>query len=93
LWPDRSGDGVLDMPITVLDSSGGNNNTRTHDTRRIDYFFLKKTASTLALHNIDVPDLRAGCSGVTSENMWGTADDLGVRPSDHNWVKLTLLLN
>ena len=29
LWPDRNGDGVLDMPITVLDSGG--NNTRTHD--------------------------------------------------------------
>lgn len=92
LWPDRNGDGVLDMPITVLDS-GGSNNTRTHDIRRIDYFFLKKTASTLALHNIDVPDLRASCSGVRSDLMWGTPDDLGVRPSDHNWVKLTLLLN
>ena len=90
LWPDRNGDGVLDMPITVLDS-GGSTNTRTHDTRRIDYAFLKKTASTLALHNIDLPDLRAGCSGVTLT--WGTADDLGVRPSDHNWIKLTLLLN
>ena len=93
LWPDRNGNGVLDMPITVLDSAGGTNNTRTHDTRRIDYYFLKKTASTLALHNIDLPDLRAGCSGVASNQMWGTTDDLGVRPSDHNWMKLTLLLN
>lgn len=89
LWPDRNGDGVLDMPITVLDSGG--NNTRTLDTRRIDYAFLKKTASTLALHNIDLPDLRAGCSGVTQTT--GTTDDLGVRPSDHNWIKLTLRLN
>jgi exonuclease III len=89
LWPDRNGDGVLDMPITVLDSGG--NNTRTHDTRRIDYAFLKKTASTLVLHNIDLPDLRAGCSGVTQT--WGIADDLGVRPSDHNWIKLILRLN
>jgi endonuclease/exonuclease/phosphatase family metal-dependent hydrolase len=89
LWPDRNGNGVLDMPITIFDSGG--NNTRTHDTRRIDYFFLKKTASTLALHNIDLPDLRAGCSGVTLT--WGTPDDLGVRPSDHNWMKLTLILN
>jgi hypothetical protein len=77
------------MPITVLDSGG--NNTRTHDERRIDYAFLKKTASTLALHNIDLPDLRAGCSGVTEPT--GFADDLGVRPSDHNWIKLTLRLN
>lgn len=92
LWPDRNGNGVLDMPITVFDS-GGTNNTRTHDERRIDYFFLKKTASTLALHNIDIPDLRAGCSGVISSQSWGFADDLGVRPSDHNWIKLTLLLN
>ncbi|HKV35091.1 MAG TPA: IPT/TIG domain-containing protein [Pyrinomonadaceae bacterium] len=89
LWPDRNGDGVLDMPITILDSGG--NNTRTHDDRRIDYAFLKKTASTVALHNIDLPDLRAGCSGVTQTV--GFAEDLGVRPSDHNWIKLTLRLN
>ena len=89
LWPDRNGDGVLDMPITILDSAG--NNTRTHDERRIDYAFLKKTASTLALHNIDLPDLRAGCSGVTDPV--GFPEDLGVRPSDHNWIKLTLRLN
>ena len=92
VWPDRNGDGVLDMPITVFDS-GGTNNTRTHDERRIDYFFLKKTASTLALHNIDLPDLRAGCGALDPNQMWGFADDLGVRPSDHNWMKLTLLLN
>jgi len=90
LWPDRNGDHVLDMPITILDTTSGNN-TRTHDTRRIDYAFLKKTASTLALHNIDLPDLRAGCGTVTVPT--GTTDDLGVRPSDHNWIKLTLRLN
>src|SRR5688572_702105 len=92
LWPDRARDGALDMPITVFDS-GGTNNTRTHDERRIDYFFLKKTASTLALHNIDIPDLRAGCGALAPGQSWGFADDLGVRPSDHNWIKLTLLLN
>ena len=90
LWPDRNGDGALDMPITIFDSAG--NNTRTHDERRIDYAFLKKTASNLALHNIDLPDLRAGCSGVIPSQSWGFTDDLGVRPSDHNWIKLTLLL-
>ena len=92
LWPDRARDGALDMPITVFDS-GGTNNTRTHDERRIDYAFLKKTASTLALHNIDIPDLRAGCGALAPGQSWGFADDLGVRPSDHNWIKLTLLLN
>jgi hypothetical protein len=90
LWPDRNGDGALDMPLTFLDSGG--NNTRTHDDRRIDYGFLKKTASTLALQNIDLPDLRAGCSGVVPP-LTGTPDDLGVRPSDHNWTKITLRLN
>ncbi|HEU4872422.1 MAG TPA: IPT/TIG domain-containing protein [Pyrinomonadaceae bacterium] len=90
LWLDRARDGALDMPLTVFDSGG--NNTRTLDTRRIDYFFLKKTASALSLHNIDMPDLRAGC-GALGLPPTGTPDDLGIRPSDHNWIKLTLRVN
>ena len=45
------------------------------------------------IKDIDLLDLRAGCSGVAQDQMWGTTDDLGVRPSDHNWMKVTLLLN
>jgi endonuclease/exonuclease/phosphatase family metal-dependent hydrolase len=81
-----------DMPLSSL-------LTRTHDTRRIDYFFLNKTAN-LRMEAIDIPDLRVTCStGLTGSPLycpdtdplqrWGIADDFGVRPSDHNWVKAT----
>ncbi len=53
-WGDRDSNGQADMPVTDL-------TTRTHDTRRIDYFFLNKTATSLSLNSIDVPDLRATC--------------------------------
>ncbi len=91
-WTDKDTDGISDMPISSL-------LTRTHDTRRIDYFFLNKE-STLRLDAIDIPDLRSNCSvGLTGSPLycpdtdaaqrWGITDDLGVRPSDHNWVKAT----
>lgn len=91
-WGDRDVTGGPDMPISSL-------LTRTHDTRRIDYFFLNK-GSTLRLDAIDIPDLRANCSGALTGSpqycpdtdplqRWGIADDFGVRPSDHNWVKAT----
>jgi len=97
-WGDRDGNGVPDMPLdNVL--------TRTHDTRRIDYFFLSRTASVLSLDRIEVPDLRVTCSHalvgggalpacspeVTQQ--WDVPEDFGVRPSDHNWLKLVLTLN
>lgn len=93
VWGDRNGDGP-DMPITSL-------TTRTHDTRRIDYFFLK-TGAALTLHKINVPDLRTNCSGAltgspaycpdtASDQRAGTPDDFGVRPSDHNWIIAELI--
>jgi endonuclease/exonuclease/phosphatase family metal-dependent hydrolase len=94
-WNDRDGVGGADMPITSL-------TTRTHDTRRIDYYFLHHNAQML-LTAIDLPDLRANCSGaltgsplfcpdVASNQRWGKEDDYGVRPSDHNLMNLTLAL-
>jgi endonuclease/exonuclease/phosphatase family metal-dependent hydrolase len=93
-WTDRNSDGTADMPITSL-------TTRTHDTRRIDYCFLRKNPDVLSFTSIDLPDSRANCSGAltgnpafcpdtASDQRWGTPDDFGVRPSDHNWVKFTL---
>lgn len=94
-WGDRNSDGTLDMPIDYLLSG-------THDTRRrIDFGFLRKTAQTLSFIAIELPDVRTNCSGaltgtpafcpdVEAAQRWGTPDDFGVRPSDHNWVKLTL---
>jgi endonuclease/exonuclease/phosphatase family metal-dependent hydrolase len=93
-WGDRDFSGGPDMPISDL-------GTRTHDTRRIDYAFLKKGATSLALRGIYLPDLRANCSGnltgspaycpdVVLAQRTGTPDDFGVRPSDHNWLKTVL---
>lgn len=95
VWGDRNSDGTPDMPITDL-------TTRTHDTRRIDYCFLSKNPQTLAFQSLDIPDLRETCPhgliaggafpACTPEvvNLWDTPDDFGVRPSDHNWLKLTM---
>lgn len=94
VWGDRDSAGGADMPITDL-------TTRTHDTRRIDYFFLNKNPQTLSFTALDIPDLRATCSvaltgspafcpDVDAAQRWGMPDDFGPRPSDHNWLKLTL---
>lgn len=90
-WGDRDANGTLDMPISDL-------GTRTHDTRRIDFVYLNKNAASLSLRGIDLPDLRANCSGaltgspkycpdVDASQRVGDTDDYGVRPSDHNWTK------
>ena len=86
-WSDRDGDGVADMPL-------GDLTTRTHDTRRIDYAFLR---GNLGLVSIELPDLRKPCTLVNGQcgavqQVWGITDDLGVRPSDHNWLKTTVVL-
>lgn len=99
-WGDRNSDSIADMPVADL-------TTRTHDTRRIDYFFLKGAGLTLA--SIDLPDNRTTCPhglvaggalpscspevvggpGV-SDQQWDIPDDFGVRPSDHNFLKVVL---
>jgi hypothetical protein len=86
-WADRDGDGVPDMPL-------GEVTTRTHDTRRIDYVFLQ---GSVGLLSIELPDLRQPCTLVNNQcsavqQRWGITDDLGVRPSDHNWVRATVVL-
>jgi hypothetical protein len=86
-WADRDGDGLSDMPL-------GDLTTRTHDTRRVDYVFLQ---GRVGLIGIDLPDLRQPCVLVngqcpTVQQRWGIADDLGVRPSDHNWLRGTVVL-
>lgn len=86
-WSDRNDDGVPDMPL-------GDLTTRTHDTRRIDYVFLQ---GAVGLISIDLPDLRQPCVLVDGQcpgvrQRWGITDDLGVRPSDHNWLRATVVL-
>ena len=68
--------------------------TRSADTRRVDYVFLQGGVGLIA---VDVPDLRQPCALVNGQcpavkQRWGITDDLGVRPSDHNWVRATVAL-
>lgn len=101
-WNDRDGVGGADMPV-------GDLTTRTHDTRRIDYIYLKTSAVGLSLASIELPDLRVTCphglvaggafpscspevqggTGVSGQQ-WDIPDDFGVRPSDHNFLKVVL---
>lgn len=86
-WADRDGDGMSDMPL-------GDLTTRTHDTRRIDYVFLQ---GAVGLISIELPDLRQPCALVNGQcpavqQRWGITDDFGVRPSDHNWLRATVVL-
>jgi Endonuclease/Exonuclease/phosphatase family len=86
-WSDRNADGVPDMALGEL-------TTRTHDTRRIDYVFLQ---GAVGLISIELPDLRQPCALVDGQcpavkQRWGITEDLGVRPSDHNWLRATVAL-
>lgn len=92
-WGDRDANGIPDMlgsdPVT-------------HDTREIDHFFLKNGATRIGFVSLEITDNRATCStaltgspkfcpDITDPNLrWGNSGDFGVRPSDHNWLLLTL---
>jgi len=93
-WGDRDADGIQDMPLDFQ-------LTRTHDTRRIDYVWLNRSAQGVTLKSITVPDGRANCS--TSLTLTGAfkecpdvvvlvdrPDDDGIRFTDHNIVQATL---
>jgi len=87
-WMDMDSNGIPDMPL---------NDIRTSDKRRIDYFFLTPDMTVLL---IDLPDLRQPCpvaltfSGEAAQcdpyvaEQWDITEDMGIRPSDHNWLKL-----
>jgi len=92
-WDDRDGNSVPDMPLGL--------DTRTSDTRRIDYILYKPNNGSLSLVKIWVPESRAQCSQsfVTGgdypqcpdvHQLVDRPDDYGVRLSDHNWVWIEL---
>lgn len=64
-------------------------NTRTRGRRRIDYILHSPDVSTLQASVPDQRDLRDRDVKVYVR----TADDLGVRPSDHNFVLAVLSVN
>lgn len=92
-WGDRDVDSIPDMPLGLQ--------TRTADTRRIDYILYKPNNGSITLVKISVPDGRAQCpqSLVTGGaykscpsviQQWDIPEDQGVRLADHNWVWIEL---
>jgi endonuclease/exonuclease/phosphatase family metal-dependent hydrolase len=92
-WGDRDGDSTPDMPLGT--------NTRTHDSRRIDYVLYKPNNGSIALNNISVPDGRAQCSTALTPDspfaycsdvnqIFHLPEDQGLRLSDHNWIWVEL---
>lgn len=90
-WGDRDGNGLPDMPVT---------NITTLDVRHIDHFFI---TPNLEIVSMDLPDLRAPCPhplvadggslpACTPEVVWrwDITGDFGIRPMDHNPLKLVL---
>ena len=97
-WGDRDNNSIPDMPLGL--------NTRTHDTRRIDYILYKPNNGSITLVKISVPDGRAQCPealrddegfgsfkycpAVDEDQRWDVPEDQGVRLSDHNWILIEL---
>ena len=92
-WGDRDENSIPDMPLGL--------NTRTHDTRRIDYILYKPNNGSITLVKISVPEGRAQCPGDLDDNggflycdavkqLWDVPEDQGVRLSDHNWIWIEL---
>jgi PKD repeat protein len=66
--------------------------TRTRKSR-IDHIFYSKNASGVSTVGAEVPDQRAPNTAGLVVVKIGTTDDLGVRPSDHNFMEVTLDIN
>jgi hypothetical protein len=97
-WGDRDQNSIPDMPLGL--------DTRTADTRRIDYILYKANNGSISLVKISVPDGRAQCPedlvvhepykfcpAVSADNpkqRFDVPEDQGVRLSDHNWIWVEL---
>jgi len=89
-WDDRNNDTIPDMPLGM--------ETRTADTRRIDFIVYRAGNGLISLVKIWVPDQRGQCpsqlepSGAcpTVVQRIGLSEDSGPRPADHNWVWVEL---
>lgn len=65
-------------------------NTRTYRDR-IDYVLYSKKPKSLKLEESVIPDLRDLSNRMVRKRL-GTADDMGVRPSDHNLLVTTFII-
>ena len=66
--------------------------TRTRRSR-IDHVFYSKGTTAVSVTGGDVPDQRAPGTAALVVVKIGTADDKGVRPSDHNFMSITFNVN
>ena len=66
--------------------------TRTRRSR-IDHIMYSKAASGVSVTGAEIPDQRASNTASLVVIKIGTTDDLGVRPSDHNFMEVTLSVN
>lgn len=107
-WREGIARGIATVPWDNRDGTGGNDmvvgeSIITHDTRWIDSIKKRTVNRALTLSAVQVPDLRATCSGalsgsplrcpdVASGQLTGTVLDYGKRPTDHNpmWAEWTV---
>jgi PKD repeat protein len=72
-------------------------NPVSQDTRtrrsRIDHIFYSKGANGVSVTGGSVPDQRAAGTAALVRVKIGTADDEGVRPSDHNFTSVSFNIN
>ena len=66
--------------------------TRTRRSR-IDHIFYSKGATNVSVTGADIPDQRAAGTAGKVVIKLGTSDDDGVRPSDHNFMEVSLDIN
>ena len=73
---------------TAYASNTASASTRTRRSR-IDHIFYSKGATTVSVSGAQIPDQRAPNTASQVTVKIGTTDDLGVRPSDHNFMQVT----
>lgn len=96
-WADLDGTGGPDQVVS--------DDIITHDFRpRIDGIYLRTVNRALTMTSVSVPDMRVTCStSLTGDPLFcpdvavgqrtGTVLDYGVKPTDHNPVKVTFNIN
>jgi len=77
---------------TAYSANPPDTDTRTRRSR-IDHVFFSKNASGVSVTGAEVPDQRAPNTSALVVVKIGTTDDLGVRPSDHNFMEVSFDIN
>jgi PKD repeat protein len=77
---------------TAYPANPPSTDTRTRRSR-IDHILSSKSASGVSVTGGEIPDQRAPNTASQVVVKIGTTDDEGVRPSDHNFIEVTYVLN